>query len=92
MFYIYKRTMLIIRAEGEDSETLNFVWRFGSYNSIFFPAQFIINTFFLCNLFAFGVFCVCYLISSSLFRNFMFDYLKSRPPGFWIGLVPVILG
>ena len=55
--------MLKIREEGEDSEILKFVWNFSSHNSIFFCAQFIMNAFFLGLLFAFAVFCVCYIIS-----------------------------
>jgi hypothetical protein len=92
MFYVYKRKMLKIRAEGNNSETLKTIWKISPYNSILFCGQFIANSFFLCNLLATALFIACYLVSFKWTREFFFDFVKARPPAFWISLVPSVLG
>jgi hypothetical protein len=92
MLYMYKKIMITIRREGPDSETLKFAWSFSPHHSIFFCSQFIVNAIFLCNLLAAALFLTCYLISFQAVRNLFFEYLKTRPPEFWVSLVPVVLG
>lgn len=92
LFYMYKKMVLTIRSEGENSELLMHAWSFGTHTSIFFCAQFIINAFFLGYLFAFGLFLTCYLLSFKETFVILWNFVKSREPLFWVGLIPVILG
>lgn len=92
LFYHYKRIILQIRSEGPESNLLNEIWKFRTYNSIFFCTQFIINAFFLGYIFAISVFIVCYMLSFKEIMIFSWDYLKSRNIGFYIAFVPLILG
>ena len=92
MFYSYKKIILAIRREGENSELLLHVWKFGSYNTIFFCAQFIVNCFFLEYLVGISLFFICYALSFKEFLLFLWSITKALPISFWIGLVPVTLG
>jgi len=92
LLYHYKRIILQIRSEGSGSELLKEIWKFRSYNSIFFCTQFIINAFFLGYIFAFSTFFVCYALSFKVLLTYFWDYLKSRNIEFYITFVPLILG
>lgn len=92
MLYQFKKIILTIIEEGEDSETLNTIWKFSSHSSIFFCSQFVLNSVFLNFIFATSVFFVCYIISFRETYFFIYDYVKTRGYQFWVGLVPVILG
>ncbi|OMJ75752.1 hypothetical protein SteCoe_25016 [Stentor coeruleus] len=92
MFYQYKRIILKIKEEGEESETLKFVWKFKSYNTIYFCSQFIINTFFLTFVFAITIFIAAYCVSFKEILKFILEYLLKRPWSFWISFIPTILG
>lgn len=92
MLYQFKKIMIRIKQEGEDSELLKFVWTFSAHSSIFFCSQFVLNSFFLNFIFAFAVFVTIYIISFKETYMFAWKYVKGRDTEFWIGFVPVILG
>jgi hypothetical protein len=92
MFYQYKKSILTIRSEGENSETLLLAWKFSSHNCIFFCPQFIINSLFLNYIFGTSLFLVLYAVSLKQIRQSIFNSLINQPPTFWVGLIPVILG
>jgi hypothetical protein len=92
LFYHYKKIVLQIRSEGTDSALLKEVWKFRSYNSIFFCSQFIVNAFFLGYIFALGIFLFCYIMSFRESFIIAWDFLKSRSPEFYLSFTPVILG
>jgi hypothetical protein len=92
LLYQFKKIMLRIREEGEDSETLKFIWTFSAHSSIFFCSQFVLNSFFLNFIFAFVMFIGVYIISFKETYKYGWHYIKGRDAEFWIGLVPVILG
>ena len=92
MLYQFKKIMIRIRQEGEESELLGFVWTFSAHNSIFFCSQFVLNSFFLNFIFAFAVFVSIYIISFKETYIFGWKYVKGRNAEFWIGFVPVLLG
>lgn len=92
MLYYYRKIIFTIRDEGSSSKLLEKVWEFRAHSSIFFCAQFVLNSFFLNFIVAFCVFIACYIISFQETYIYGWLYIKSRPAEFWIGLTPVLLG
>ena len=92
MLYMFKKIIIILRNEGPDSPTLYRIWKFSSHNSIFFCIQFIVNSLFLENLFAFSVFCTAYILSTKDLYLSLWNYLLTRNLTFWIVLVPILFG
>lgn len=92
MLYYYRKIIFTLRDEGSTSKLLEKVWKFRAHSSIFFCAQFVLNSFFLNFIVAFFMFFACYIISFRETYIFGWLYIKTRPPEFWIGLTPVLLG
>ncbi|OMJ76896.1 hypothetical protein SteCoe_23633 [Stentor coeruleus] len=92
MFYMFKKIWLILKSEGEQSSSLERIWKFKAHNSIFFCAQFIVNTVFLEIIFGFSVFSTAYCFSLYDVRIGIWDYIKNREAAFWITLIPLFFG
>ena len=92
LFYSYKKIIVTIMREGENSEHLLRAWSFGPYNVIFFCAQFVINCFFLEYLAGMAVFITFYALSCKELLSFTWKIAKALPVSFWLGLVPVTIG
>lgn len=92
LFYHFKRIVLQIRSEGSSSQVLKDVWKFKSYNSIFFCTQFIINAFFLGYIFSIALFIVCYILSFKETMIYTWKFLTTRKIEFYLSFLPVILG
>ena len=92
LFYHYKRIVLQIRSEGSGSGLLKEVWKFRSYNSIYFCTQFIINAFFLGYIFSVALFIVCYVLSFKETLIYTWRFLTTRRVEFYLSFLPVVLG
>lgn len=92
LFYVYKKMILEIREQGQDSDLLEHIWKVKSYNSIYFCTQFATNCFILNAISAVFLFTLTYVISLNIFQSAFVHFFFTRSPGFWISFFPVVLG